>query len=395
MKELAKFSFALLLGATVLANAWDSDGWASTYESMAAFENRPEGNPYLFNRPGYVKPIIDNLGNVLNSNWFASATVGGPLGFEAGIPVSLIFLGDDDKTFNEFGMNSPTIFGGHADMTQDPVVLAAGPQIYGNKTLSNLSVFTYPYLQTALSFYHARIVLRGMFIPSISELQNFNLFGIGAQYSFGHLFQYMLPPAAQPLDVSIVLGYNTSGISYQPEDYSGSLDLDISTFTFDVVIGYKPVYFFEVMMTLGYQYANMAASGQLVCLEKEIGGAPSVHYGEVITPNISVNGNNGFKFGLEVAFSLGSSFHPVVGFDYAGKSSFTTNILYFKQQFGDDKTPDEIAKEKGYVRGAKKEKAEESDAANTAESDVSAAETENAPAEAPSDNDEDEEGYEE
>ena len=398
MKELAKFSFALLLGATVLANAWDSDGWASTYESMAAFENRPDGNPYLFNRPGYVKPIIDNLGNVLNSNWFASATVGGPLGFEAGIPISLIFLGDDDKTFNEYGMSSPTIFGGHADMTLDPSTLAEGSQVYGNKTLSNLSVFTYPYLQTALSFYHARLVLRGMFLPSISELQKFNLFGIGAQYSFGHLFQYMLPPAAQPLDVSVVLGYSTSGISYQPEDYSGSLDLDVSAFTFDVVIGYKPVYFFEVMMTLGYQYANMKASGVLTCLEKEVGGVPSVNYGEVITPNISVNGNNGFKFGLEVAFSLGSSFHPIVGFDYAGKSSFTTNILYFKQQFGDDKTPDEIAKEKGYVRGAKKEKAEEPDAAGDSGDSTDSGEAvadESAASEAPSDNAEEDDDYEE
>lgn len=46
-----------------------------------------------------------------------------------------------------------------------------------------------------------------------------------------------------------------------------------------------------------------------------------------------------------------NSFHPVIGYDYAGKSSFTTNVLYFKSQFGKDKTPDEIAKDKGYVRG--------------------------------------------
>jgi hypothetical protein len=60
------------------------------------------------------------------------------------------------------------------------------------------------------------------------------------------------------------------------------------------------------------------------------------YYGQTINPNISVKGNNGFKFGIAVAFQLGTSFHPVVGFDYAGKSSFTTNILYFRQQFGED-----------------------------------------------------------
>lgn len=396
MKNFPKILLPLLLVSVVFAQEWDEDGWASTYASMAAFENRPDGDPELFNRPGYVKPIIDNLGNVLNSNWFASATVGEKLGFEVGLPISLIFIGDDDKSFNEFGMNTPTIFGGHADLNQPVDVLLDGPRVYGNKTLSNLSLFTYPYLQTAVSFYHARLVLRGMFLPSISELHKFNLFGIGAQYSFGHLFQYKLPPAAQPLDVSVVLGYNTSGISYQPEDYSGALDLDISTFTFDVVVGYKPTYFFEVMMTLGYQYANMASSGQMICLATQTGGVPSPHYGQVINPNISVEGNSGFKFGLEVAFSLGASFHPVLGFDYAGKSSFTTNILYFKQQFGEDKTPDEIAKEKGYVRGAKKEesaKSEESESEEVADesNDETSAEdsTESAPDE------EDDEGYEE
>ena len=369
MKIFPKILFSLLMATSVFAQEWDEDGWASTYATMAAFENRPNGDPELFNRPGYVKPIIDNLGNVLNSNWFASATVSEKIGFEVGLPISLIFIGDDDKSFNEFGMNSPTIFGGHADLSQPADVLLDGPRVYGNKTLSNLSVFTYPYLQTAVSFYHARLVMRGMFLPAISELRKFNLFGIGGQYSFGHLFQYMLPPAAQPLDVSVVLGYNTSGISYQPEDYSGTLNLDISTFTFDIVIGYKPTYFFEVMMTLGYQYANMASSGRMVCLATEAGGVPSPHFGQVINPNISVEGNSGFKFGLEVAFSLGASFHPVIGFDYAGKSSFTTNILYFKQQFDEDKTPDEIAKEKGYVRGAKKEESAKSEDSESEDSD--------------------------
>ena len=111
MKNFPKILLPLLLVSAVFAQEWDEDGWASTYASMAAFENRPNGNPALFNRPGYVKPIIDNLGNVLNSNWFASATVGEKLGFEVGLPISLIFINDDDKTFNEYGMNSPTIFG--------------------------------------------------------------------------------------------------------------------------------------------------------------------------------------------------------------------------------------------------------------------------------------------
>jgi hypothetical protein len=344
MKMPFKLFLVLGLCLTTVTTAMDDKGYASIYESIAAFENRPgsENLPgiesKIFNRPGYVKPIIANLGPVLNSNWYVSASVPESMAFEAGLPFSLIPIGSDDQTFSENGASVPTIFGTHGDPQNYETT------IYGNETLHNLGVFTYPYLQLAGSFYHARLVLRGMWLPSVSELQKFNLIGFGLQYSFGHLFQYMLPKPAQGLDVSLVLGYSSSGISYQPEDYEGTLDLDISAFTFDMVIGYKPLEMVEVLLTLGYQSASMASSGHLVSHAEGWSGAE-------INPNITVDGNDGFKFGIAVAFQFGSSFHPVLGYDYAGKSSFTTNVLYFKQQFGKDKTPDEIAKEKGYVRG--------------------------------------------
>ena len=371
MKKSALLASIILgLGS---AFATDENGWASTYESLSAFQKSPVSkdgtlNPYA-NRPGYVKPIIDNLGNVLNSNWYVSASVPQSFTFEAGLPISLISIDSDDRNYTE--------------------------RIYGNKTLNGLGVFTYPYIQLGASFYHARVVFRGMFLPSISELTKFNLFGFGLQYSFGHFFQYMLPPAAQPLDVSIVFGYNTSGIGYRPEDYEGELNLDVSTTNFAFVIGYKPVSFIEVMMSLGYQSAEMKSSGHLKCVVKEFGNPDySRGYGATIDPDITVEGNNGFRFGLEIAFQLGKSFHPVVGFDYAGKSSWTTNVLYFKQQFGEDKTPDEIAKEKGFVRGAKKaepatenaEPANETPVDNTYEQPEDSAEAEEASAEeAPAD----------
>ena len=338
MKKL--FLAAFMMGAAA-ASAMDNSGWATEFESMSAFDSR------YGNRSGYVKPIIDNLGNVLNSNWYASASVPQSFTFEAGLPISIIPIGDDDKTYD----GKPTIFGDHGNPE------APSDTIYGSKTLNGLGIFTYPYLQAGASFYHARIVLRGMVLPAISELRKFNLFGFGLQYSFGHFFQYMLPPAAQPLDVSVVFGYNTSSIGYQPDKYEGELDLDVSTTNFSFVFGYKPFDFFEVMMSLGYQSAEMKSYGHLLCVAKEY-GQPTAEYGATINPDITVKGNNGFRFGLEVAFQLGKTYHPVVGLDYAGKSSFTLNALYLRQQFGEDKTPDEIAKEKGYVRGAKQEEAQ-------------------------------------
>ena len=310
MKTITKIISAIALGVAVSAGAADKDGWATTNETLSAFYKAS-------NRAGYVKPIIDNVGNVLNSNWYASASVPQNFAFEAGLPFAIVPIGDDDRKYTQkvgiLSPDIPTIFGDKGQPAVPGIV-------YGNETLNSLPIFTYPYLQLGISYYHARLVLRGMWLPPISELKGFNLLGIGAQYSFGHLFQKKLPAALQTMDISAVFGYSSSTIKYQPKEHTSPLILDLTGITADVVIGYKPIKEVEVMMTLGYQYANMDASG------KSSAYAPNY--------DLSVEGNSGFKFGLEVAFTVGNSYHPVIGFDYAGKSSFTTNVLYFQQQFG-------------------------------------------------------------
>lgn len=378
MKSKSRIALALTLVTTTASFAMDEDGWASTYESLSAFDS---SIPIYGNRPDYVKPIITNLGTILNSNWVSSAGVPESFTFEAGMPFAIVPITDDDRNYTasmdflgqRVSYETPTILGDHGNPAQPD------KRIYGNENLNSLGVFTYPYLQLAGSFYHARLVLRGMFLPSISEIQKFNLFGFGLQYSFGHFFQYMLPKVAQGLDVSLMFGYSTSGIGYQPDDYSGELDLDISAYTFNFVVGYKPIQLVEVMMSLGYQNSSMKSSGHLVNKNNPL---------EQINPNLTVKGNNGFRFGIEVALQLGS-FHPVVGYDYVGKSSFTTNILYFKQSLGKDKTPDEIAKEKASESGMKTEpqepavteSSEETTEAESAEPEIPETDNESQPEE--------------
>ncbi len=326
MKTISRIGLFLSITLFSSVFAMDEDGWATTYESLSAFD---KSAPLYGNRPGYVKPIITNLSTILNSNWVSSAGVPKEFTFEAGLPFAIVPITDDDR---EYGNGRPTIFGDNnknnaavmATEICSPDAIAqygACPVVNGNENLNGLGIFTYPYLQLATSYYHARLVLRGMFLPSISELRKFNLLGFGLQYSFGHFFQHKLPKAAQPLDVSLMFGYSTSGIGYSPDDYKGELDLDIDAFTINMVIGYRPLKIVEVLMTLGYQYASMESSGDLTSTQNPI---------EKIHPDITVKGDNGFRFGLEVAFQIGS-FHPVLGYDYVGKSAFTTNILYFKQ----------------------------------------------------------------
>lgn len=340
MKTLPRLALAISLVVSA-SFAMDDNGWASSYESIAAFD---KSNPLFGNRPGYVKPIITNISTILNSNWVSSAGVPRSLTFEAGMPFAIVPINGSDR---EYGNGNPTIFGDNDKnnamristdaCSPEALALYGGCSVVnGNENLNGLGAFTYPYLQVAASFFHARFVLRGMYLPSISQLRKFNLFGFGLQYSFGHFFQYMLPRVLQPLDVSLMFGYNTSGIGYKPDEFQGSLDLDISAYTVNVVLGYRPFSFIEAMVSLGYQYADMKSSGHLV---------HKTDPNQFINPNLTVKGDNGFRFGFEVAFQLGS-YHPVVGYEYVGKTSFTTNLLYFKQSIGTDKTPAEIAKEK-------------------------------------------------
>lgn len=319
MKTINKLITLFMMATAMSAYAADLNGWATTTETLTAFEKASK-------RSGYVKPIIDNIGNVLNSNWYEGATIGKSFAFEAGMPFALIPIGDDDKVYkatNGSNTKIPTIFGRRCRSNEN----CNNGTIYGNETLNGLPLFTYPYMQMGFSYYHARLVLRGMWLPAISELQGFNLWGAGLQYSFGHLYKKD-KNAVKSLDISLLFGYNSSTVKYQPKEYKSPLVLDMTALTADVIIGYKPIKQMEIMATFGYQYTNMDASGKMVQKDEYKYLVPEIN------PDQSVQGNSGFKFGLEMAFTLGNMYHPVVGFDYAGKSSFTTNLLYFKQQNG-------------------------------------------------------------
>lgn len=346
----------ILLTSIFIAFGSASADWASIYNSIIAFDETglPDGN-----RPGYVKPIITQLGTVLNSNWVHSANVPQSFSFDAGLPITLSPITDKDRNYT--ASNVPTIFGANIPgYNYNPDIQCSSyplcHEISGNETLNSLSIFSYPIAQAAVSYYHARVVLRGMWLPAISELKSFSLFGVGLQYSFGYLFQYALPKELQTLNVSLAYGYNSSFIGYTPEDYTGQLDLSVSTHLFQMVIGYSPVSFMELMLSVGYETAHMQSGGTLV--------SPS---NQTILPTLGVDGTNGFRLGLEVSFTLGDSYHPVIGAGIGTRTSFNTNILYFKQTFGKDPTPEEIAKKKRI----KKEEAEKASQPKMTEMDYS------------------------
>jgi hypothetical protein len=336
----------ITLGMGLLTSTLLAADWASNYQSMLAFDpDQPEGN-----RPGYIKPVATYVGSVLNANWVTSATVSQNFSFEAGLPFNIAFIADEDRTYSSSDVS--TIFGAQEEYVYDSNIQRY--VIGGNEDLNGLSIFTLPYLQMGFSFYHAKLLLRGMYFPSVSELQGYNLLGFGLQYSFGHLFVDRLPPALHGFDVSLVFGYNAAYVGYTPEDFTGKLNLDFTTTHTMLVLGYTPIKAVEIMLSLGYETAEMASSGHLT--------APSdagvVGAGGQINPGLTVNGRNGFRLGLEVAFSLGASFHPVIGGHFGAANAFNANVLYFKQTFGKEKEKKVPAEKK--TEGADPEISEDS-----------------------------------
>jgi len=323
----------IILSMGLFASTIFSADWSSNYQSMAAFDpNLAEGN-----RPGYIKPLATYIGSVLNANWLTSVSIPQNFSFEAGLPFNIVFIDDQDRTYSNSDVS--TIFGGQEEYVWDTELQR--DVIGGNEDLNGLSIFTLPYLQLGFSYYHAKILLRGMYFPSVSELQGYNLLGFGLQYSFGHFFIDKLPPALRDFDVSLLFGYNSAFIGYTPEDFTGELNLDFTTTHTMFVIGYKPIEAVEIMLSMGYETSEMASSGHLVAPSD----AGEVGAGGAINPGLTVNGRSGFRMEIEFAFSIGTSFHPVIGADFGATNAINTNVLYFNQTFGEEEKVEKTATE--------------------------------------------------
>ena len=152
--------FIKIIGFTLFLSFTTSFAeWATIHESIVAFDERP--GIFKANRPGYVRPIITQLGTVLNSNWIISSNVPQRFSFDAGMPLQLSLISETDRVYRSDQI--PTIFGKETPPNSGLIVA-------GNETLNSLPLFSYPILQAGFGFYHTRLVLRGMWLPAVSEL---------------------------------------------------------------------------------------------------------------------------------------------------------------------------------------------------------------------------------
>lgn len=322
--------------------------WAegSLQRTLKAFEDKP----------GYVQPLATWFGTFTNTGWVRSARVNSGFGWGFAIPVSVGYINEDDHTYtNHFATGCaelsdkgiacptgdtrdyevPTILGPKTNVEytsykQNPldstsyVTFSGGFADDGDETLRDITTLGLVWPQLSLSYQHTQLTVRAMGLPSIGEFAGYSHLGFALQYSLGHLWAHRLP-SNHPVDVSLLTSYNFISLGYSPSDYTGELSLDFTTMWHALVIGTRLGDRFEIFSELGYETSNLKSSGELIAKDE----------GEDdISPRVEIDGRNGFKASLNLAFHF-DTYHPLGSMSYGAQAGNTLNIL----NFGKEGTP--------------------------------------------------------
>lgn len=333
------------IGMVALGTISSAMAEGSLQRTLKAFEDKP----------GYVQPLATWFGSFTNSGWATSARVNRGFGWEFALPVvGIAYLDQADHTYtssfddgcaevNAAGYDCPstsyevpTIMGPQTNVEYTRYMVDPSGQSYvsmsggfaddGDETLREISTLGTAWVQTSFSYEHAKLILRGAPLGwvSVGEFQGYNHLGFALQYSLGHYFAQYLPPA-YPVDVSLLTSYNFISIGYSPKDYSGELNLDITSMWHALVVGTRLGSHFEVFTELGYETSTLKSSGKLVA---------KVEGEDDINPRVQVDGRNGFKASFNIALHFGS-YHPAVAISQGAQTANNINIL----NFGKEGTP--------------------------------------------------------
>lgn len=291
--------------------------------------------------PGYSSPVATYMGTIQNTGLVHSAQVAKGFTWGMGLDFNLAFLSQDDVNYTwnrttncQTILNQkaeyeslgytvggscdlkekktlPTIFGGSTQerLTQygfsqvgnaadSTFVIEGDPSVNVNEGLFSDSDYEFltrmmimPLAYVQFGYEHTQAKIRGMYFGlSVGDNSFSTLFtGLSLQHDVGHYFTKPLP-----VDLSILSSWSTWGVNFESEDYTGSLSLDGLVHQYSIVVG-KKWGVIELTSEIGYEISSFEASGEMVKKDD----------GETITPQVTVDGNNGFKVALNLSFDFG------------------------------------------------------------------------------------------
>jgi hypothetical protein len=303
--------------------------------TVRAFENNAD----------YIRPFSSIFGTLTNSGWYRSAGVDKNFGFYIGLPISITYVSEKDRSFDytyvdegcqeckKLNGNSngcletqtitvPTIFG--REKAPSIKVVSAIDQ-NGNVTgyrnqyfsdgLEDVSQFRWlpsTSLQLGVSWYYTSLQFRFITVPT--EVLTLSM----PAFSLQHDLKSILPNL--PIHLSLAGNATIMNVTWKPNDENidGSIKLSGLTNFLGVLAGYQ-IGVFEAFLQTGWEHSFLKTSGN-VTIEPD----------EVIKPSVKLVGRNAFRIGLNVAMNVG--YTAVVGHSFGSEMNTTVNIFGYSYQ---------------------------------------------------------------
>jgi hypothetical protein len=302
---------------------------------------------------GYVQPFATIFGSMTNSGWYQSSAVPEGFGFYLGLPINLTTLSDADRSFSwkardtgcvayhantpgarsqvcqeNSSYDAPTLFG----RKQGPVTLLSVYNKNSNTIIdtieiplsdgkSEVSSFNWlPFFSPQLSFSYKYTELKLRYIGLPLDAYSFSMPGIGIQHDLASF----LPPL--PVSISVAANFTWLSASWTPgENIKGSMDLSGQSQFYGVLAGYTYKNWLEVFVETGWESASIKSSGSLVIHDPAtVDPEPD----EIVKPHLDLEGRNGFRAGLNIAFHLG--YDAVIGQNIGAQLGNQMGVLAYR-----------------------------------------------------------------
>jgi hypothetical protein len=300
---------------------------------------------------GYVQPLATLFGSMTNSGWYQSASVPRGFGFYVGLPINFTQIGDDDREYKgsfpdqgcilyhqdqpggttpcpeSVGYTGPTLFGKGKGPTVKTKNYNPNSNTFSSTDINNLtsdgdptmSSFNWlPFAQPQLSFSYFHTEAKFRYIALPLDIFSVSLPAFGLQ----HDFAWAMPNS--PVHASLAANWSFLSAEWTPgENIDGTLTLDGSSAFYGAVVGWTWKNWLEVFTEIGYETATVKTGGNLIINDEDGQNAP-----QVVKPNLTLEGRNGFRMALNVAFHLG--YDAVIGQNIGAELGNQLSILAYR-----------------------------------------------------------------
>jgi hypothetical protein len=339
MKRLLSLSIRMALPAFALLGPGVC-GAASLDEVVKAFEKND----------GYVRPFATLFGSMTNSGWYQSAGVPRGFSFYLGIPINFSQIGDEDRKYDgtwtdqgcvayhqdqpsgttacpeKVPYTAPTLFGKGKGPTMQTHVYNPNSHAFttsidvpmndGNEFMSGFNWLPFGEPQLGLSYFHTEAKIRYIALPL--DIVSMSLPAFGLQ----HDFIWAMPNS--PVHVSLAANWSFLSAEWTPGDnIDGTLKLDGSSAFYGVLAGWTWKNWLEIFTEIGWETASLKSGGNLVIHDEE-----KVEPDQIVKPGLTLDGRNGFRMALNVAFHLG--YDAVLGQNIGAELGNQVGILAYR-----------------------------------------------------------------